>query len=150
MMRQLAIFITLLALSLSLTSAASAQASVHSFVEGHVFDAKTLRPLRRASVTLVGSFRDFPVSFSSADTDSGGLYSSLLFATPELDIYDRIDLVVQCKLGTSGKLVRYSAPFYNPLVGGRVYSRDVYLKLPDGETGCRAGSFSLPAAPTGR
>lgn len=147
---RIVLFVGLLTLIVCSESAAFAQADGQSFVEGHVFDARTLRPLQRASVTLVGFLGSSLAAFSPAETDSGGLYQRIGFSTPALDAYDQIDLVVQCKLGKSGKRVTYSTPFYNPLVVGRIYTRDVYLKIPDGETGCRAGSFSPPAAPTGR
>src|SRR5262245_14507134 len=122
---------------------ARAQADLYSFAEGHVFDSKTLRPLQRANVSLVGFQDACPVLFSGGVTDSGGFFQTG-FAYPNLDSHQAVELVVQCTLKKSGKRVTYTTNFYSLLVGGRVYTRDLYIKIPDGDTGCVEAPFSPP------
>ncbi len=126
---------------------ASAQSNVTSWVEGHVFDSKTLRPLQRANVSLVGFVGACVSSFTGETTDGGGFYRTAM-ADPELANFDVIELVVQCTLKKSRKRVTYTTQFYNPMVGGRVYTRDLYIKVPDGDTGCIQAPLSLPDHPT--
>ena len=128
------------------SSAAFAQANEHVFVEGHVFDSKTLRPLPRANVALAGFKNGLLYSFSVDDTDGGGFFTTG-DATPNLDFYDQVDLVVQCTLSRSRKRFTYTTSFYAPLVGGRVYTRDLYIKIPDGDTGCVQAPFTRPSSP---
>jgi hypothetical protein len=128
------------------SQSAQAQIVEHSFVEGHVFDAKTMRPLRGANVALVTFYDACPVSYGGDTSDSGGLYR--LGGSPDGDTqYSLNELIVQCTLRKSRKRVTYTTSFYIPLVGGRIYQRDLYITIPDGDTGCIEAPFSPPKHP---
>lgn len=137
-----------LALSVFLAGSQVAYAQTEFFasVEGHVFDSETLRPLSRANVLFVAFSGNQPSQFSTSTTDSGGLFTNALVLPVEGE-FDAIDLLVQCTLKKAKKRVTYTTRFYRVPVGGRVYTRDLYIRIPAGDSGCVSAAPSLPSSP---
>lgn len=128
------------------SDSALGQAADQSFVEGHVFDSRTLRPLRGANVALVNFFGACVSSYGVDSSDATGAYR--LNPSPDGDSQSSVnELLVQCTPRKSRKRITYTTSFYFPLVGGRIYQRDLYIKIPEGDTGCIEAPFSPPAHP---
>ncbi len=120
---------------LFLNQSVVAQSEAIAAVEGHVFNSENHRPLQNVNVVLVSYPGGDAFGYASSISDKGGFFQVALPTDPPLQSI-AIDLYVECTPKNSGKLIRYKTSFYRDLVAGRVYTRDMYIRLPKGDTEC--------------
>lgn len=120
---------------------AHAQSDTVAFVEGHVLNAETGAPLQNVQVVVVRHLGNGLFDFGHTLTDKGGLYTlSMVVGGPEAPT----DLYIECTPTKSGKLIRYTTEFYSIVVPARVYTRDLYVRLPKGDSQCRRVPLNPP------
>lgn len=109
-------------------------------VEGHVFSARTLRPLPGAHVELWGFYPEHPLLTTTLPTatDEGGFY--LLeshFASVDGDGNDRAvgyAFAFICHYGEQMKV--QIMPLYRSVTPFQVYQRNVYMQVPEDVHSC--------------
>lgn len=119
-----------------MTSGAEAQPLEPMRIEGHVFNAETLKPLPLVAIELWEFGRDstsISATIISRTTDEGGFYAFEFqpFILPDENGTTRADgyaFAFICNFRGTRKV--QVMPLYTSLERGTVYERDAYMRVP--------------------